>query len=414
MPRKKTIGAAPRASKKSVKALESVWEEAKNPAEENNFSTGEAGFCPSPRFYRTIALTFLGVTLLLIIFVVFLTGGKAAVSLKLKPQIVKANANLTVAINPGKNQIVGLALGTIIKGEKTFSPSGGAEVLAPADGQVILYNRTKASQPLVATTRLLSPDNVLFRLKKSVIVPADGQITADVYADKFGKESEINPTKFIIPGLSEIKQKDIYAESKIKMSGGTKREAAVSEADIKEAADNLLAELYNLGQQELTQTSKTNGNLYLASLFTYTKNFIKTDAKIGAVADGFKVSGEVQVVGVFYNPMDLRNVLLEQVKENLADNQELSNNLTAPAIQIHKYDLAAKTAELRLAQEFLVRVNYSDNLLDKSKLLGRPEAEAMEYLKSLPWVDSIEIKLRPSWLRKLPAEASKIEIKVSE
>lgn len=410
-PRKKS--AAPRARKnKESSVLEDVFPMRVDSAEE--VSAPEEGFNPSPRFYRIIATTFLIATILLVIFVVFLTGGKATISLKLKPQTVKANTNLAVVAKPASGQVGGVVLGTVVSGEKIFSPSGGTEIPAAATGEVILYNKTNSAQPLVATTRLLSPAGVLFRLTKSTNVPANGQIKAAVYADKSGAAGEIGPTKFTIPGLSEIKQKDIYAESKTKMSGGVKHISALTEADLKAAEESLVADLYSTGQSKLVNMAKTSSSVYAASLFTYVKNAVKTDAKIGAVSDSFKMTGEIQVVGVFYNPADLRDILLKQVEENLSVGEQLSGNSAAPSIQISKYDLGAGTADLRVAQEFLVKAAYSDDLLDKSKLLGESKEAAIEYLKGFPWVDSADISVKPAWSKKLPREASKIEIKVSE
>ncbi|MEK9182948.1 MAG: hypothetical protein AAB849_00355 [Patescibacteria group bacterium] len=410
-PRKKS--AAPRAKKnKEAAVLEDVFPVRVDSAEE--VSAPEEGFNPSPRFYRIIATAFLAATLLLVIFVVFLTGGKATIFLKLKPQTVKANTNLAVVEKPSAGQAGGLVLGTVIKGEKNFSPSGGTEIPAAATGEVVLYNKTNSSQPLVATTRLLSSEGMLFRLKKSATVPAGGQIKAEVYADKPGKEGEIGPTKFIIPGLSEIKQKDIYAESKTKMSGGVRHISALSEADLKSAEEALVADLYSAGQGKLVNMAKTSSSVYAAGLFTYVKNSVKTDAKIGAVSDSFKMTGEIQVVGVFYNPADLRDILLKQVEENLSAGEQLSGSSVAPSIQINKYDLSAGTADLRVAQEFLVKAAYSDDLLDKNKLLGQPKDAAIEYLRNFSWVDDAGVTTKPAWSKKLPREASKIEIKVSE
>jgi hypothetical protein len=410
-PRKKF--ASPRAKKnKEASILEDVFPIRVDSAEE--VSAPEDGFSPSPKFYKVIATTFLIATILLVIFVVFLTGGKATISLKLKPQTVKANTNLMVVEKPASGQVGGLVLGTVIVGEKTFSPSGGTEIPGSAVGEVILYNKTNSAQTLIATTRLLSPNGVLFRLTKSTNVPANGQIKAAVYADKPGKEGEIGPTKFTIPGLSEIKQKDIYAESKTKMSGGVKHISALTDADLKSAEEALVADLYSTGQGKLVNMAKATSSVYASSLFTYVKNSVKTDAKVGAVSDSFKMIGEIQVVGVFYNPADLRDLLLKQVEENLSAGEQLSNSAIAPTIQINKYDLTAGTADLRVAQEFLVKAAYSDDLLDKSKLLGQSKNVAIEYLKSFSWVDSAEISTKPAWSKTLPREASKIEIKVSE
>lgn len=382
--------------------------------------TGTDGFrpplAPSPRFYRTIAFSFLGLTVVLVIFVILFTGGRAVISLKLKPQIIKADLNVKVATkaDASQNQISGLILSKVIKGEKTFSPSSGTAIPALASGEVIIYNQSKKNQPLVATTRLLTSNNILFRLKKSTVAPAGGQVKAEVYADKPGLSGEIEPTKFTIPGLSEILQKDIYAESKTKMTGGAKRISAVTAADIKSAEENLLASLYSLGQNDLTTQARASSSLFSTGIFTYGKESFKTLVKAGAVTDSFKMEGAVKVVGVFYNPLDLNNLLLNEVHSQLIEGQEIGQAVSAPKTELRQYNLETKTAEIKASQEFLSETNFSDELLDKNKLLGQTENTATEYLLSLPWIDKIEIKIKPSWSDKIPAGASKVEIKVSE
>lgn len=411
MPTKKSLSPRP-PRKKKKETISAFPESGASAASEIRFE--QNGFSPSPRFYRTIALSFLGLTVLLVVLVIFFTTGKAAISLKFKPQSTKVVNQIRVAGKALNNQLAGLVLATTIKGEKQFSPSGGEEVPAAATGQAVIYNKTKTVQPLIATTRLLSPEKVLFRLKNSVVVPAGGQVQAEVYADKPGREGEIGPTRFTIPGLSEIKQKDIYAESKTKMTGGVRRLAAITAADLEKAEQTLIEGLFSNGREQLKNLTKATSSVFTASLFSSEKSFVKTEAKAGTVADIFKLNGEIKVVGVFYNPVDLRNILLAAARENLAASQELGQNTAAPIITLKRYDLAAKTAELEVSQEFLVKINYSDKLLDKNKLLGQSKEQATEYLKGLPWLEKVEIKTRPSWLVKIPAEPSRVEIKVSE
>lgn len=371
---------------------------------------------PSPRFYRTIAFSFLGLTVLLVIFVILFTSDRAVISLKLKPQTIKADLNVKVAAKADsiQNQIAGLVLSKVIKGEKTFSPSSGTAIPALASGEVIIYNQSKKNQPLIATTRLLSPNNVLFRLKKSTMVPAGGQVKAEVYADKPGLGGEIEPTRFTIPGLNEILQKDIFAESKTKMTGGTKRISAVTTADLKNAEENLFTTLYSLGQNDLTAQVKASSSLYSANVFTYAKESLKTPVKAGTVTDSFKMEGTVKVVGVFYNPLDLNNLLLNEAQDRLVEGQEMGMAVSAPKIELPQYNLEAKTAEIKTSQEFLSEINFPEELIDKIKLLGQAKNTAMDYLIGLPWIDKVEIKIKPSWSDKIPAEASKVEIKVSE
>lgn len=135
----------------------------------------------------------------------------------------------TVNTVPAEGELPGRILETTFDVQVTPKISGTV-VDRPATGKVTLTNETDITQTFVATTRLLSADGVLFRLKDATTVPTKGQTEAEVYADVAGVEGEIAPTKFTIPGLSADLQTVIYAESTEKMSGGTSEQLVWSDS----------------------------------------------------------------------------------------------------------------------------------------------------------------------------------------
>ncbi|MEK9158798.1 MAG: hypothetical protein AAB673_02255, partial [Patescibacteria group bacterium] len=355
-------------------------------------SGAEEYFSPTPHFYRTIALGFVAVSVVVIFLVLYLTGNRATIDLTLKERTVKADSlvNLVPKLEEGAtDQIEGWVLELSVKGEKKFAVSEGKESPVAATGQVTIYNKTARDQKLVATTRLLSGDT-LFRLKRGVTAPAKGQVIAEVYADKPGKEGEIGPSKFVIPGLSEILQKNIYAESEAAMSGGTKFINALTDEEIKKAQEDLIGQLFAEGKlklQALASSSKT----YDGRVFTYYQPIMKTEAKAGQEISEFKLSGGLNVVGLFYKSADLNKIMLANLHSNLMDEEKIIGEPSRPSVEVSKYDLKAKTAELRVTEEAQSRVTYSKDLLDNNRLLGQKKAAAEEYLKSLSWIDRVEI-----------------------
>lgn len=402
------------AIKKAVKsvAVEEKVAVRKQPVEEGV----EEYFSPTPHFYRTIALGFVAVSVVVVFLVLYLTGNRATIDLTLKARTAKVDSlvNLVPKLEEGAtNQVEGWVLELPVKGEKKFAVSEGKEVTAVAAGKVTIYNKSARSQKLIATTRLLSDGNTLFRLKRGVTVPANSQIAAEVYADKPGKENEIGPSKFVIPGLSEILQKSIYGESEAAMTGGTKFVSALTDDEIKKAQEDLTGQLFAEGKlklQALVAPSKT----YDGHVFTYYQPVMKTEAKAGQEVSEFKLNGEIRVVGFFYTPADLNNIMLVNLQANLMDEEKIIGEPSQPSIEVSKYDLKAKTAELRVTEEAQSRVAYSKDLLDNSRLLGQKKAAAEEYLKSLSWIDQVKINVIPSWFSKLPRSASRVEIKVKE
>ncbi len=406
----------PRPLRKKKIIIPALGQEAEKTASPN-FMVQEAGdmnLNPSPKFYRRIALTFLGAAIIIVAAVLYFTGGSAEIRLNLKNKDVKIDTTVNViAKASGKQEISGLVIQNTVKGEKIFPVSGGGNpVVGVAVGKVTIFNQRPVAQTLVATTRLLSPANVLFRLKNTVSLPANGQIIADVYADKSGAESEIEATKFTIPGLSMELQKLVYAESVGKMLGGIKYTKVLAEDDIKSAVDSLTNELYQNTQTQFKASSSTIN--FTASLYSYTQEQVKNDPKAGSLADQFKVTVTLKVIGVFYNQTDVNKYLSEQMRSNLADYEVLSGVPSRPIVELGSFDVNKQTAQLHLIQTASAQVSYLEDVIDKNKILGKSIAEVENYLKSLPWIDKVEFKMTPSWLKNVPVEMSKVKIKINQ
>src|SRR3989339_395488 len=184
------------------------------------------------RFYKIVALTFLVLTFILLGVIITLSSKKATITVITRAEPVEATTSLEV--EKGKENVAKLVW-TEVELVKSYKPTASKEEASIAQGKVVLYNETDYDQPLVATTRLLSPEGILFRLKTKVLVPAKGSVEAEVYADKSGKENEIGPTKFTIPGLSETLQKVIYAQSSAPMVGGVKTIGVLTKEELDQA-----------------------------------------------------------------------------------------------------------------------------------------------------------------------------------
>jgi len=370
-------------------------------------------FNPTPKFYRRIALTFLGTAVVLVLAVIYFTSGSAEINLSLKNKDVKVDTTVALVSKPAdKSQLVGVVSQLVVKDEKTYPVSGGSDpVVGIAIGNVTLFNKKPAPQTLIATTRLLSPTNVLFRLKTTVTIPANGQIEAEVYADKQGAESEIEATTFTIPGLSADMQKLVYAESKEKMLGGLKYNKVLTDEDVKIAVDSLTATLFEGAQAQLKVASSTAN--FNASLFNYTVSQIKTEPKVGSLTDQFKVIIVLKVNGVFYNQVDVNKYLSEKMRADLADYEILNGVPSKPIVEINSVDFDKQTAELHLTQTAAAQVSYLEDVIDKNKILGKSVGEVESYLQALPWIESATIKLSTSWTKTIPSQMSKVKIKIN-
>src|SRR3989338_2994289 len=133
---------------------------------------------PLSMIYRKIAISFVVLTVLLVGVIVFFSLAKATVAITPKQELKSAEFLVTVSKNPGNapGTLQGNYEEKVVEDEGQFEATGVTEKSGRAQGKVMLTNTTSIAQPLVATTRLLSPEGVLFRMKAGATVPANGKV----------------------------------------------------------------------------------------------------------------------------------------------------------------------------------------------------------------------------------------------
>ena len=196
---------------------------------------------PPVRFYRTIAITFLVLTIALLAVVVFFTSKKATVVIVAKSDNKNVNLSIDVSDSSIAGKVIkGIVTSTDFVWSEKYYPTSNKIVDGLATGKITIYNDSGLVQPLVKTTRFLTSKGVLFRLTEGVTVPANGKITANVYADQKGASGDIGPSNFSIPGLTSVRQKLIYGKSIGKMDGGVRKVGVLSSSDLQAAKSNYL------------------------------------------------------------------------------------------------------------------------------------------------------------------------------
>ncbi|MCX6784838.1 MAG: hypothetical protein NTV81_02790, partial [Candidatus Komeilibacteria bacterium] len=94
-----------------------------------------------------------------------------------------------------------------------FLASSSSLQNAPINGVIEIINNSSKNQSLIATTRFITTDNLLFRLDKPVTVLAHQKIKATVTADQNSDNFLLAPaSKLTIPGLWSGLQDKIYGQ----------------------------------------------------------------------------------------------------------------------------------------------------------------------------------------------------------
>lgn len=363
---------------------------------------------PSVRVYRTIALSFLFITIVLLGVVIFTMFKKTEITIIAKEDTETVNIIVNAeAQKNGDKSLPALVTTTKFYWTEKYFPTGTKLVEGVAKGELTIYNTTGEDQPLVKTTRFLTPEGILFRLSDRVVVPANGEIAAGVYADQSGPAGDIGPSKFTIPGLNAEKQKIIYAESTKPMSGGSGKVGAITENDIKSAQADF-AEKTKQAYIKLLPVSEQFDQVIIG---TGADTGVASSHEVGDEVSEFSLAGTSTLTLVRYNKKNLSDIINKEITGNIDPASEKILSVgESPKITLAATDFVNQSAQLAVAVEVVVTLAPDAPLLNKENFLNKDKGEIERYIVSLPHVTGMNIKFTPSWVSKAPAVPDKLKI----
>lgn len=363
---------------------------------------------PPVRFYKTIAISFLVITIVLLGIVIFFTSKKATVIIVAKTDAKNVSFNLIVGgkAAEGASSIEGVVTSTQFFYSQKYYPTGNKTADGTAAGEVTLYNQTGSAQTLVKTTRLLTPEGVLFRLSDRVVVPAKGSAQAQVYADKPGASGNIGPSKFTIPGLNEEKQKVIYAESQSAMAGGVRKIGILTEEDLKNARADYVKKVKAEVSKILEKIPGFDKNVVSVPDFAVT-----SDKSAGEEVSEFVLSGTSTVRAAMYNSNALKAIIQKEASRLVDVGSEkvlsVGNN---PQVSLASYDVASNSAQITISQDIMVTLDVNADKLAVSNFYNKKKDEIEKYAYGLGHVVGVEVKFSPSWMRTAPAVSDRVKV----
>ncbi|MFA5937252.1 MAG: hypothetical protein WC822_05265 [Candidatus Paceibacterota bacterium] len=362
------------------------------------------------RFYKAVALTFLCFTVILLGVIIFMSAKRATIVIETKSTPVDVTGSLDVVAGDAAGPLPGSAVSSsVFVIDERISPETGREESAVARGTVTLHNETAAAQALVATTRLLSPDGVLFRLTQRVLVPANGTVDAEVYADAAGSGGEIAPTTFTIPGLSADKQKTIYAKSDAAMAGGTRTVGIFGSEDKKKAEKRMTERLLAAARAHF-EDGAPSGQGVAVQLLQYAVSF---DAEVDKEVSEVRVTGRGTAVAVFYDKQLLRQSARAMLEKRVVDESEIVVPRQAdPTVTIEEYDPSAMSVRLKVFFDGIANLNPESPRVGKSVFFGKTRDEIRRYALSLDHVQSAEVDFSPAWILRVPHSAEQVQVVV--
>lgn len=369
----------------------------------------------SKPIFKKIITVFTILAVILLIFVVYFSLAKAMITLTLGEENKPLTIDLVVAATSTPGALAGQIISEQITVSNNFTVANFTESPGQAEGKVKIINQSNHAQTLIKTTRLLSPEGLLFRLKDQVTVPSGKEIIADVYADKEGGQYDLAPTKFTIPGLSAALQKQIYAVSETAMSGGIKKIGLLTDSDLAQAQEKMKKDLPDLIKKELEK--KYAPTVFSQKLIKYEIINQKNEPAIGATVDKFSLSYQLSAQAVNVLEKDLIMAAQEKYKNKIIENSSSAQPEQIANWQNEKFEYflkeVAPTGETALVETKITAElsgQFSIEKLNKKELAGFDKKGVEYYFSQYPGIKKVEVNFWPFWVRSVPASPEKIMV----
>ena len=333
--------------------------------------------------YKRIAVTFVVLAVLSLAAVAYVSFVRLDIAVVPTQQPVEAAASFKAFDRPADYQLpAGSTLGMVRTMEVETSqsvPVTGAKVTgAEVSGTVTIINNYNKAQPLVATTRLLTPNSQILRLKDSVTVPAGGQVQVAVYAADIDPSFALADARLTIPGLWAGLQDKIYAE--VKRGDVTYKEqksGIVSQADIDEAAR--LAKLALIDKAKADIDSAYSAYTQKLYQLNDASIVVAPKTKVGDESGEATVSVSAAIVVVAFNEASVKDITNTALVAGTPAHATVAD-ASAPAYSILSADTNDNVAEVKA-----VSSGVAAPICAKSAALNsRSQPQPMEKLQIAP------------------------------
>lgn len=363
---------------------------------------------------RRIVISFITAVIAVGLLVLYYSLARATIILEVAPDSTVMETIIEVKQYNEDDETSGTIMETELTQNKIFSASPSGELEEKASGFVTLISNYSAPQTLIATTRLLSPQGILFRLTETVTVPANSRLeNVPVVADQAGEASAIAPTRFSIPGLRAALQEVIFAEStepmrRLPKEGSTEITPIDLDQARKSLTDLLIPQALSTLREQLPEDRRNLSVVYDSEV---TK--AESDVAAGSKNSQFNYTVTVKISAVFYDPDKLRDNALTKLQNDLTSGKKILN-LEPDSLAVSIDNLAGDLTSALLRVKFLAQVIITDPdlVFRRNDLLGRTPEEVNNYFAGFPGVKNVNIELSPFWVNSVPTVEEHITLKL--
>ncbi|MEA3248886.1 MAG: hypothetical protein U9Q03_00840 [Patescibacteria group bacterium] len=363
--------------------------------------------------YRGIAVVFFALAAAIAIFSAYVVFSRAEIVVLSDQEETEGDFIIDITMQATEGEVNGGVYEISKKVSQAFPATSVVTIDLRAEGRVRITSSLSRSQTLVATTRLLTPDGLLFRIDKTVAVPAFGSASVDIYADEPGEGGAIGDATFTIPGLNPGTRQHFTVETIDPLVSGQREVRMVTATDIIKAEELLEERLRAELSDVMREKAREDGVPRTGELFRFETTRQESDVAAGEEADEFRMNVAVIGSGVFFDRDELRGQVRQLLEDRLSyDRSLLHLNEADLLMEVEKCDLLGRRANIRVVAAGTAILSDDAHGLDPDKITGVTIDAAKEYLESLDGVSSASVKLKPFWSRRLPNVADHIEVEV--
>lgn len=409
--------------KRSAKKTEKEERKKKEKEEKDSKEKEKKDSRPQPKsigLYRKISFFFIALTVLLLgsIFYFYFVSLTIEVIPKKERKSDKVSFTVSGQSNGqepsfGKGSVDGAVEQIPVKEEGKFLATG-AEILGrEIIGKAVIYNNKGDKQVLIATTRLMSPEGKVYRIKERVEIPPNGSKEVEIYTDEPSEEMAIGPTRFTLPALWAGLQDKVYAESKTAFSYNTQVKKYIQQIDIDKGLQDLKASLVDKVSRQFGDNYKGFDKV----IFEIDKNSLQVNpsAKANDSVEDFIISLSAKVNVVAFKRADAEQLAREKfLSKAPPEKKVIGLEASETKYNLSSTDFATGQAVVEASFVGFQSARKGDALVEREKLIGLNESQISDYLTNSDNFSDFKIKFSPSFMKKAPALVDRIKIIIKD
>jgi hypothetical protein len=388
-------------------------------------SNNKVHMIPSVNLKSFLFFFGISIVVIMLIFVMILPSAKVNIHPKIEPFTTSFDiiiSNNAVELDQEKLIFPGEIITHEAKSErKKFNATGEKQVGEKARGEIIVYN-SYSSDPinLISSTRFSTLGKIFYSLHEITIpgasieggVAVPGKTRVRVEAESEGEDYNINPSRFIIPNLSNERQQDIYGESANSFAGGSSKIIkVVSEQDYENAKNQLLEGTFDDLVDSLLKKISSD-KMLAVGIMKKEITEINSNPGIDEESEEFELDMKVKAIGYLVNNNDIEFIINNKFKQFVPEEKFVIGDDIIEGVEFEPIegiisDESSIAAKINITKK--VAWKLDDNRI-KDNIRGTTVDEAKSYILKEVNINDATVNLWPFWVKKVPKNTKKIKI----